>query len=263
MTLLSTATAVLVAQLEFRTVHLARAGGIGEKVNDDVLRAVSCALKHLQLTGVTSLSVICSCQPQRISFPNVAGSCSQPLPYAPTAEINGGESDYPESPLLWSSPFTGPWIAIREWITALFWALCWSRRAPSKRMSLCVDASAVCMCPCAFFGGHRWDEWLSRVEWLVFYIFIYILYMCIRIIRHCGLFWSRSDDRCSYEADISINPKPEAIDHKGHEDFHSPGQTWLASHAKLIERNLSTGHSTACVLYIITLHTHTRKVNTK
>lgn len=75
MTLLLAKLAV-VAQQESRSVHLERAGGTGERVNDTALRAVSCVLKHLQPTGVTSLSVICSCQPQHTSFPNVPGSCS-------------------------------------------------------------------------------------------------------------------------------------------------------------------------------------------
>lgn len=85
--------------------------------------------------------------------PDPLPACPTPLclpvpPLPPTPEINSGESDYPESPLLWSSPFTGPWIAIRGWITALFWVLCGSRAAQSKRLSLCVDASAVCVCLC-------------------------------------------------------------------------------------------------------------------
>lgn len=154
-TRLPSAMLVLVAQQDSRSVHLERAGGTGERVNDSALRAVSCVLQHLQPTGVTSLSDICSCQPQHTSFPNVpwAPSC---LPHTvlcacatpPTLEINSSESDYPESPFLWSSPFTDLWIAIRRWITALFWALCGSRATPSKRLSLCVDASAVCLCVC-------------------------------------------------------------------------------------------------------------------
>ncbi len=154
-TRLPSAMLVLVAQQDSRSVHLERAGGTGERVNDSALRAVSCVLQHLQPTGVTSLSDICSCQPQHTSIPNVPWppSC---LPHTvlcacatpPTPEINSSDSDYPESPLLWSNPFTGLWIAIRRWITALFSTLCGCRAAPSKRLSLCVDASAVCVCIC-------------------------------------------------------------------------------------------------------------------